>query len=78
MSICSHRIGLELLKLPKAKGTRGQIVGRKKGSGGRGKKYHSSGGTKMAPPDENAPTLEDLKMTRRVSARYYCGVRATA
>jgi N6-adenosine-specific RNA methylase IME4 len=60
----------ELNKLPKAKGTRGQIQGRKKGSGGRGNKANlSSGGTITAPPDEKWPTLAEMGIDKKWAAQ---------
>jgi hypothetical protein len=58
---------VERAKLGKATGTRGQIVGRKPGSGGRGK-GDLSGGTKVRPPDK-APTLKELGLGKRQAAR---------
>lgn len=64
-----HKIGEELDKVPKATGRRGQIVGRKVGSGGRGKRANlSSGGTKLAAPDET-PADRDRGISKRQAAR---------
>jgi hypothetical protein len=55
----------------KAKGTRGTLKGRKKGSSGRSRdKANLSGGTKLLPPDKTewAATTADLGLTKRQSA----------
>jgi len=64
-----YKLGEELLKNGKSKGTKGQIVGRKPGSGGRGKNANlSSGGTIMSAPDE-VQTDADLGIGKRLAAR---------
>jgi hypothetical protein len=56
----------EAAMVPKAKGTRGSLRGRKKGSGGRSKdKSILSGGTKSEPPDKDAPTLAELGASKQ-------------
>ena len=62
------QLGKELDKLPKAKGTRGQLAGKKTGTGkGQGKaKSVVSGSSKTAPPET---TLADLKIARKRAAR---------
>jgi len=67
------RLGVELNQLPVAKGTRGTLAGRKKGSTGRKKgasKEQLSGGAILEPPDKSdVPTLTDLKIARKRAAR---------
>ncbi len=59
----------EAAMAPKAKGTRGQLKGRKKGSGGRSKdKTALSGGAKSEPPDKDTPTLAELGVSKRLVA----------
>lgn len=57
------RVGLELAKLPKAKGTRGTLRGKPKGERG------SSGRALVEPPDESAPTLAELGVAKKRAAR---------
>ena len=52
------KLGDELERLPKAKGTRGVMRGR-----------DSSGGTKRAPPEKTTPTLAELGIAKKRSAR---------
>lgn len=64
------RVDAELAKLPKAKGTRGQLRGPKIKSGrGKGKgKGTSVGGAVLAPPTEEAATLAELGVDRKAAA----------
>jgi hypothetical protein len=65
---CEFKMGELLLVMKKAKGTQGQIRGRKPGSSGRAK-TDLSGGTKMEPPDNAAPTFAQLGIDKKVAAR---------
>ena len=66
------RLDEELTKIPKAKGTRGQLRGRKPGKTGRGKgggRGASTGGAKSEPPVKDAPTLAELDVSKREAAQ---------
>ena len=61
----NRRLADELDKLPKATGTRGQLT---KAGPGRGKKGKTGGDT-MEPPVSDAPTLAELGVDKKRSAR---------
>lgn len=63
------RLAQELKKLPKAKGTRGQLRGAKPGKAGKGAGAGKrSGGSLLAPPDLSAATLAQLGVDKKWAA----------